>query len=112
MNETEDRENEKEDIGLEAFHTGLVAFAAVQNEWENLRIDRRLGRGDRPSQHDADKLAQSVAKGLLRYLSACPPEERHSLAGEVFRGILFERMSPDIMDWDPERLDPMPPGDD
>ena|SRR6266700_839949 len=106
MNEAEDRENEKEDIGLEAFHTGLVAFAAVQNEWENLRIDRRLGRGDVVSQENADRIAQRFARGLERYLSGRPQGYGFALAGEVFRGIFYAWISPD-MNWDPSRLGPM-----
>ncbi len=116
MDDAEDRDlndmDETEDSGLDAFNIGQRAFATVESEWKSLRIDRRLGRGDRPSQHDADEIAQSVAKGLLRYLSNRPPEDRHSLAGELFRGIFFQRLGPDIKDWDPERLDPMPPGND
>jgi hypothetical protein len=104
--------DKSEDRAVEAFSIGQQALEAVSKELERLRVDRLLRRGGRVSQNVADNIAQNVAKGLQRYLSACPPEESHSLAGEVFRGILFERMSPDIMDWDPERLDPMPPGDD
>src|SRR6266567_4649080 len=76
MDETEDSDlhemDETEDPEFNAFRTGLRAFAAVASDWKSLRIDRRLGRRDRASQHDADDIAQSVAKGLLRYLSSCP----------------------------------------
>ena len=110
MDDTEDRNlnemDETEDSEFKAFRTGQRAFAAVESDWKSLRIDRRLGRRDRDSQHDADQIAQSVAKGLLRYLSSCPPQDAFTLAAEVFRGIFYAWMN-DGMNWDPSELDPM-----
>jgi hypothetical protein len=104
--------DDSEDRALEAFRKGQLAFVGVSKELERLRADRLLRRGGRVSQYVADDTAQTMAKALQRYLANCPAEERHSLAGEIFRGILFEWMGPDITDWDLERLDPMPPDDD
>ena len=92
--------------GMKAFRTGYIAFAAVQERWAALHVDRILGRGDVASQEAADGIAMDFGKGLRRYLESIPPGRELALSGEVFRGVFYAWMSAD-MKWDLSRMGPM-----
>ena len=94
------------DRALDALVRGRRTFSRVMLIWRDALIDVDSFDLPRTAQFRADSVAQAFAYDLERYLYSCPASQSILLAGELFRGLLYESMIREFP-YQPEVLLPM-----